>query len=123
VYWVDTPSGHRCTRHNKEFERGEVCYDCAAEPADPADAPIAEYDRKLAARIEEYKATARTLKRVGLELCENEGRDVTTGVKAIAESTKLFRLAEERQEVLDNREHELRLIKHEREMSGLRGSS
>jgi hypothetical protein len=94
-----------------------------ADGYDGSPQPIAPYDAKLLARIAEYRSTARELKRVGLELCCGTDRDGNVGIKLIAESTKLFRLAEERQETLDNREHDLELIRHEQEMSGgARGS-
>ena len=128
--WVTTAEGHHCTRHNVGFLRGEVCHECTTDPGDADDTFHAEYDRKLAARISDYQSTARTLMRVGKELlgepCQHgikaTDRDIAAACKAMAEATKLFRLAEERQEILDNREHELALIAHEREMSGLRGS-
>lgn len=124
--WVTTAEGHHCTRHNVGFLRGEVCHECTTDPGDADETFHAEYDRKLAARIGEYRSGAAAFKRAALSLIGDPGdegtdRDVAAACKAMAEATKLFRLAEERQEILDNREHELALIAHEREMSGLRG--
>jgi hypothetical protein len=123
--WQDTDDGHYCTVHDYAFKRLEVCHECVtADGFDGSPAPIAQYDVKQLARIAEYRSTARELKRVGLEMCCGTDRDANAGIKLIAESTKLFRLAEERQEVLDNREHDLVLIRHEEAMSGgARGSN
>jgi hypothetical protein len=127
VSWVTTATGHHCDRHGTDFRRGEVCHECTTDPGDADETYHAEYDRKLAARIAEYQSAARTLMRVGKELlgepCQHgvkaTDRDVAAACKAMAEATKLFRLAEERQEILDNREHELTLIAHDNEMAGI----
>lgn len=122
MYWTDTADGHHCNRHNVAFRRGETCHECVTDPGEGEQAYHAEYDRKQAARIDEYRARARKLVRVADELLEGTDRDVAAACKAIAEATKLERLAEERQEVLDSREHDLTLCAHEERMSTLRGS-
>ena len=132
--WTDiviaTPQGpkpgHRCDRHGSDFLRGEVCSDCAFDPGEDEQTFHAEYDRKLAVRIGEYRSNALALTRVAKKLLGDPGdegteRDVAAACKAMAEATKLFRLAEERQEIIDNREHDLTLCAHEERMSAHRG--
>lgn len=123
VYWTDNADGHHCTRHNFTFKRGEVCHQCIVDPgAAPgvvADNPA--YQIALAARINEYQSRARTCWRKVAELDEGESkREENVAVKWSTEAVKWARLAEERQDILDNREHDLELIRHEREMAGLR---
>ena len=127
MYWQDTADGHHCDRHGTDFRRGETCHECVTDPGDGEQTYHAEYDRKLAARIAEYRSSAKMLTRVAAELLGEPGdegtdRDVAAACKAMAEATKLYRLAEERQEVLDSREHDLTLCAHEERMSTLRGS-
>jgi hypothetical protein len=121
VFWIDTQAGHRCTRHDYEFRRGEVCQACVADPGDaPGDAADnSDYQLALATRINEYRSRARICWRRAEDL-EGTEREENVAVKWSAEAVKWARLAEERQEVLDSREHDLELIGHEREMSGLR---
>lgn len=120
---VDTPTGRRCTRHNVELDRGEVCHRCVT---DPADAPSAsnddpEYQLELRARINEYRSNARAC----MGECNSLRKDGTAidgnlAVKWSAEAIKWSRLAEEQQSTLDSRAHDLRLIAHEERMSGVR---
>lgn len=123
MYWTDTADGHHCTRHDFAFKRGEVCHQCVVDPGEApgglADNPA--YHVALAARISEYESRSRTCWRKVTELDEGESkREGHEAVKWSAEAVKWARLAEERQDVLDNREHDLELIRHEREMAGLR---
>jgi hypothetical protein len=124
VYSVDTPTGRHCTRHDVDYERGEVCHQCVTDPADApgGESGDAEYQRTLRARISELRSRARKLWRVADDLLDGSERDVSTACKAVAEHTKLERLAEELQDKHDNREHELRLIRHEEAMSKVRNS-
>jgi hypothetical protein len=122
VYLVDTADGRRCTRHNIDVELGEVCHQCVT---DPADAPGGEqddapYQRALLARINELRARARKIWRIADGLFDGTDRDVNSACKATAEHIKLERLAEELQDKYDNREHHLRLIRHEEAMSKVR---
>lgn len=93
--------------------------DPGQEPGGIVDVP--EYQQALQARINEYETRSRTCWRKVAEIDE-EGtpREENVAVKWSAEAVKWARLAEERREVLDRREHNLELIRHEREMSGLR---
>jgi hypothetical protein len=122
VYSVDTPTGRHCERHDVDYERGEVCHQCVT---DPGDAPGGErddaaYQRTLLARINELRTRARKLWRVADDLLDGTDRDVNAACKAAAEHTKIERLAEELQDKYDNREHDLRLIRHEEAMSKVR---
>jgi hypothetical protein len=123
VYWQDTPDGHRCTRHDYTFKRGEVCHRCVTDPGESPQGLVErpEYQQALAARISEYGTRSRTCWRKVEELDEGESkREGNEAVKWSAEAVKWARLAEERQDILDNREHDLELIRHEREMAGQR---
>jgi hypothetical protein len=80
-----------------------------------------EYQQALRARIAEYESRSRTCWRKVKELDEGESkREENVAVKWSAESLKWARLAEERQEILDRRAHNLDLIHHEQDMSGQR---
>lgn len=123
MYWTDTADGHHCTRHQETFKRGEVCHGCVTDPGEAPGAVAAdpEYQRQLRARINEYQSRARTCWRKVVELDEGESRrEENTAVKWSAEAVKWARLAEERQDILDNRDHDMTLIRHEEAMSGLR---
>lgn len=122
MYSTDTATGRHCDRHNVDYERGEVCHECVTDPGDApsAESGDAEYQRKLLARINELRTRARKLWRIADELLEGTERDVNVACKAVAEHTKLERLAEELQDKHDNREHDLRLIRHEEAMSKVR---
>jgi hypothetical protein len=121
VYWVDTPSGHRCTRHNQEFLRGEVCPACVA---DPGDAPSGlEQDESevsgLRERIHELRNKARTMWRIAEELLEGTDRDASAGCKVAAEHTKLLRLAEELQQRVDEYTRDDRLVRKAEKLAGV----
>lgn len=122
MYWTDTTDGHHCTRHDFAFKRGEVCHQCVVDPGEApggvADNPA--YHVALAARISEYASRSRICWSEVDELRKGTDRDANAAAKWSAEAVKWARLAEERQDVLDNREHDLELIRHEREMAGLR---
>lgn len=123
MYWTDTADGHHCTRHDYAFKRGEVCHRCVTDPGESPGGivDIPEYQQALNARISEYEARSRTCWRKVAEIDEDgTAREENVAVKWSAEAVKWARLAEERREVLDRREHNLELIRHEREMSGLR---
>ena len=122
MYLVDTATGRHCTRHDVDVERGEVCHQCVTDPADaPRGQPDdATYQRAARARVSEFRARARKLWRIADELLEGTDRDVAAACKAVAEHTKLERLAEEIEDKVDGREHELRLIRHEEAMSRVR---
>lgn len=123
MYWTDTAEGHHCTRHDFAFQRGEVCHRCIVDPGEEPGGivEVPEYQQELKARISEYESRSRTCWRKVAEIDEGENkREENVAVKWSAEALKWARLAEERREVLDRREHNLELIRHEREMSGLR---
>lgn len=124
--WQDTADGHYCPKHDQAFKRLDTCTQCVSDNAtENAPRAASDYDQRLAQRISSYQTRARKLRCLADGLYENADGDYhafNTGAKLDAEATRLDRLAEERQEVLDNREHDLQLIRHEREMSGLRGS-
>ena len=84
-------------------------------------------DRQLAIWQAECETESKKLWRAGSDLLgdPSEGatdRDVSSAAKAYAEGTKIRRLALEIYEKRASREHDRMLIRHEREMSGLRGS-
>jgi hypothetical protein len=124
VYWTDTADGHHCTRHDYGFKRGEVCQRCVTDPgAEPGGGivDVPEYQQALKARIAEYESRSRTCWRKVAEIdTDGTAREENVAVKWSAEAVKWARLAEERQEIFDRREHNLDLVRHEREMSGLR---
>lgn len=122
MYWTDTASGHHCTRHDFTFLRGEVCHRCITDPGEAPGGVVEdpEYQQALRARISEYESRSRVCWRKVAELDEGTEREENVAVKWSTEAVKWARLAEERQEVLDRRDHNLDLIRHEREMSGLR---
>jgi hypothetical protein len=85
-------------------------------------------DRQLAIWQSECETESKKLWRAGSDLLGTPGvdegteRDVSAAAKAYAEGTKIRRLALEIYEKRASREHDRMLIRHEREMSGLRGS-
>lgn len=120
MYWIDTADGHHCTRHDFKFLRGEVCHECVTDPGDPpgavADDP--EYQRALRARINEYETRERACWRRAEGL--DGAREENIAVKWSTEAVKWARLKEESRNKLDQRAHNLDLIRHEEVMSGLR---
>jgi hypothetical protein len=122
VYWVDTAEGHHCTRHDFAFERGEVCRRCETDPGEEPGGivEIPEYQQALKSRIAEYESRSKACWKECNDMRGGTDREGNTAVKWSAEALKWARLAEERREVLERREHNLELIRHEREMSGLR---
>lgn len=123
MYWTDTPDGHRCTRHDVEFLRGEVCQKCVDDPGDAPGTLPDEDVSDLRGRIGEYRSNYRSCIRRSKSLAdEGTAKDGGLAVKWNDCAIKWARLAEEQQSILDDREHNLKLIRHEQEMSGLRGS-
>jgi hypothetical protein len=122
VYWTDTADGHRCTRHNLEFRRGEVCQRCVADPGDEIGG--IEFDEQevagLKSRIAELRSKARTMWRIAEELLGGTDRDCAAACKVTAEHTKLLRLAEELQAKVDGYVRDDRLVRKEAQMSGQR---
>lgn len=93
---------------------------------DPGEAPVghaddAAYQAQLKARVNEYRSNSRAcvaeFKRLRDEGTAQEGN---LAVKWSAEGVKWARLAEEMQDKIDGREHDLRLIRHEEAMSRVR---
>lgn len=118
--WVTTETGHRCRAHGVSFDRGEVCGQCIE---DPGPAPTSESDidqTSLSQRIAECATKAASL--WSLYETHRDGDDPGIAIKAAAEHTKLFRLALEFADRRESREHDLVLLRHEREMSGVRSS-
>lgn len=123
MYWTDTAEGHHCTRHDFTFRRGEVCHGCVADPGDAPGAAVDDpaYQKALRARITEYESNSRKCMTECVRLRdEGTAQESNLAVKWSAEAVKWARLREERQEVLDRRQHNLDLIRHEEAMSGLR---
>lgn len=121
MHWTDTPEGHRCLRHGLEFDRGDVCHRCVDDPGDAITGIADEDVAELRTRISEYRANSRTCLRECNRLRrDGTARDGALAVKWNDAAIKWARLAEERQEVLDSRDHDMRLIRHEQEMSGVR---
>jgi len=79
-----------------------------------------EYQKALAARISDYESRSKACWSECEAMRGGTDRDGNTAVKWSAEALKWARLREEMQETLDRRAHNLDLINHEREMSGLR---
>lgn len=114
---------YRCRKHHLEFERGEVCLDCVDEPGDMPGETIGvetEHDRELARREIHCFTLAKAAHRIARETMKDG--DVGDAAKLLAEGTKLLRVANEIRERRAQREHENNAIRHEREMSGLRGA-
>jgi hypothetical protein len=141
VYWEDVTlddgrPGHRCKRegHPREpFPRGEICQRCATDPGPAIEVEeVGGDDPQIRIWVNECDSLAKFCHRVGKDLAggseEDLGeighavkeRDCNAAAKLISEGTKLKRLAFEMREVLKSREHDLKLIAHEREMSGTR---
>lgn len=123
MYSVDTATGRRCTRHNVDYERGEVCHRCVTDPAEPPSGHVGdpEYQQNLRARINEYQGNHKFCIRQCRDLVtDGTARDGNLAVKWSSEAVKWARLAEEQQLILDRREHNLDLIRHEERMSGVR---
>ena len=81
-------------------------------------------DEQLRARINEYRSAHKFCLKQCKDLAEDgTKRDGNLAVKWSAEAVKWARLAEEQQDALDRREHNLDLIRHEEKMSGIRGSN
>jgi hypothetical protein len=123
VYWTDTADGHLCTRHDHAFKRGEVCQRCITDPP-PAPGGVEQDEREvseLRGRVNEYRCNARACtgesKRLRDEGTVQEGN---LAVKWNDCAIKWARLAEEQQTRLDEYVRDDRLIRREREMSGVR---
>jgi hypothetical protein len=124
VAWVDTDDGHRCESHNVSFRIGEVCHACVVDPgaAQSATDSIA-IDAQHLARGAEFRTLAKYLHREGRDLiADGTAQDKSVACKLIAEGTKLERLALELEDRVSARDHDRTLIRHERDMSGQRGS-
>lgn len=124
MQWVDTPTGHHCNRHNADFLRGEVCHRCIADPGDePTAFDEGDDDEDLRARIHEARSNSRYLIRKGKEwIDDGTAQERGVGLKAFDCAAKWERIGNELQEIIEGREHDRRLIQHERQMSGLRSS-
>ncbi len=122
--WERTPTGHKCTVHNVEFRRGEVCTACTTAPGKPIEVTAGddnEHDHEMTLREAECVRLAKMCHRIGEELLQGKtDRDTNAAAKIIGEGTKLIRFACDLREKRAAREHSLRLLRHEREMSGLR---
>jgi hypothetical protein len=124
VYWVDTPTGHRCNRHGAEFSRGDVCHRCITDPGDPVVAFTEEDDdADLRARINEARERERLLIRHGRDWLDGTDKEKSLGLKAFDCASKWARISNELQQIIEDRDHDRRLIRHEREMSGIRGGN
>lgn len=125
--WERTPTGHRCTRHNETFARGEVCRGCVAEPIKVAEiasvVPVNEHDEEIARREHDCESLAKKCHRIGDELLDGTDRDCAAAAKVIAEGTKLKRLAYEMREQRARREHIRQLRAERMKMRGMRGSN
>lgn len=83
-----------------------------------------EHDRELARREAHCFTLAKAAHRIARKCMDrsDEGFDIADAAKLMAEGTKLLRVANEIRERRAQREHENNAIRHEREMSGLRGA-
>ena len=110
--WVPHEDGHRCTRHGETFRRGEVCQRCVTDPPPPLDGDDDDVaDPELEALYNEIRTREKKLWRIGEEHLDSGGRDVQTGVKVVAECTKLARLALEIRDRLTTKRDLATLIK------------
>ena len=104
------------------FPEGEVCAACITELEEDETSADDRVIRELAGREASMRALAKKCHRVGNKLLEGTDRDITAAVKAIAEGTKLERLALEMFERRTNIERDRDLIRHDRQMAGLGAS-
>lgn len=118
-------TGYVCTRHGTTFARAEVCHECASDPGDgPGEIVESEdLDRKLLALANEFRGAGRVMWREAKSLLEDgTAQDKNTAAKLSAEAVKWQRLALELEDKVSARDHDRKLIRHEREMSALRGT-
>jgi hypothetical protein len=116
---------YRCRTHGTEFWRGDVCPDCADEPLGAPEIEVgdeSEHDKELARWESSHVTLAKKLHRIGEEMLDAGGRDRVDAAKLIAEGAKLYRIAIENREKRAAREHDRMLVRHRREMAGLRAS-
>ena len=118
VSWVTSETGHRCTRHGKSFPRGEVCRECVDDPGPPPQTIESAAAGPLPDRIAALREKAQQLWDYYVDRID--GDDAGLAIKAVAEHTKIIRLAEELEDRVESRAHDLTLIEHERAMAGLR---
>lgn len=122
--WQTTADGHRCTRHDETFRRGEVCQACVVDPGavdDEAD-EVDAAERDLAVRESEFRSLAKHLFRRARELLDGENeREANAGTKLIAEGVKLERLALEVYDRRATKRDVSDLLKKYRELLALDG--
>lgn len=124
----DGRPGYRCERagHPSDpFPRGEICHHCVTDPGEVvAEDEVDEREvAALRARVNEYRSNSRACVRRSNELAEDgTAQDGHLAVKYQDAAVKWARLAEDRQDKLDEYVREDRLMRHESEMNN-RGTS
>ncbi len=122
--WELRADGRYCKRHKHAFPIGDVCHACTTDPGPEVGTAEVErnaLERERDIRCSQYESDQKRLAREGRELLEGTDLEKSLAVKMFAEATKLARLVEELNDKRLDHEHDLRLIRHEREMAGLRG--
>ena len=122
--WELRADGRYCKRHSHAFPIGDVCFACVADPGPEFDSVAVErspLERERDIRCAAYESDSKRLARDAREMLDGTDLEKALAVKLFAESTKIARLVEELTDKRIDHEHDLRLIRHEREMAGLRG--
>jgi len=126
VNWQPTAdgTGYVCTRHGETFARAEVCQACATDPGDgPGETfESEEVDRRLMRLANEFRGHGRAMWNAAHLRLKGTETDQNTAAKLSAEAVKWQRLALELEDKVSARDHDRKLIRHEREMSALRGT-
>jgi hypothetical protein len=122
VHWETTPTGHRCTRHSREFSRGHACPGCVEEPdaVDDDGVVVSAQAKRLFVKAARMGERAGAWHELALKAVTDEqlGHAVKLGTLAL----QYERLSEELIREAEGIEHEADLIRHDREMAGLVGA-
>lgn len=118
--WQDTADGHYCTRHDYAFTRGTVCHQCVVDPG-ATDTGLEQDEAEvsaLRARVAEYQSRSRMCWSEA-ERLRKDDRQGQLAVKWSDAATKWARLAEERQDKIDEYARDDRLVRKAEKLAGV----
>lgn len=108
-----------CSRHGHRFTRLEVCPECASETIEmPTGEVGADEDREALIVESELRQVAKTAKRIAESLSAGTTSEQNCGAKYYDVYLKAIRSWSDIREPRLQREHDRRLIEHDREMRG-----
>jgi hypothetical protein len=125
--WVlDEQGRYSCNRHPAipKWERGEVCHACTSDPGEPVSAlALAADDVEARAAEDELRSQSRTCLRTAQDLEDGTPIEKNLAVKYRESYLKHMRLWREMRTERLAVQRDADLVKHDKEMSGRRGSN